>query len=148
MNLPMNQKLVVAKRGWGGMDWEFRISRCKLLYIEWINNKVGLTVQHCAACLVTQSCLTLCDPMAYSPPGSSVHGDSPGRNTGVGSHSFLQGILPTQGSNPGLLHCRWILYHLSHQGNPPQHRELLIINIVSVLINHNGKEYEKEYKYN
>jgi len=35
----------------------------------------------------------------------------------VGSPSLLQGILPTQGSNPGLLHCRWFLYRLSHKGN-------------------------------
>ena len=39
------------------------------------------------------------------------------RNTGVGSYSVLQGIFLTQRSNPGLLHCRLILYHLSHQGN-------------------------------
>ena len=44
--------------------------------------------------------------------------NSPGKNIGVGSHFLLQGIFPTQGSNPGLLHCRQILYHLSHQGNP------------------------------
>ena len=44
--------------------------------------------------------------------------NSPGRNTGVGSLSLLQGIFPTQGSNPGLLHCRWILYQLSHKGSP------------------------------
>ena len=50
-----------------------------------------------------QSCLTLCDPMDYSPPGSSVHGDSPGKNTGVGSHALLQRIFPTQGSNLCLL---------------------------------------------
>ena len=40
------------------------------------------------------------------------------KNTGVGSHSLLQGIFPTQGSSPGLLHCRQISYHLSHQGSP------------------------------
>ena len=40
-----------------------------------------------------------------------------GKNTGVGSYSLLQGIFPIQGSNPGLLHCRQILYHLSHQGS-------------------------------
>ena len=68
-------------------------------------------------CLVTQSCLTLSDPTDCSPPGSSVHGDSPGKNTGVSCHALLQGIFPTQGSNPGLLHCRWILYCLSHQGS-------------------------------
>ena len=40
-----------------------------------------------------------CDPMNCSPSGSSVHGDSPGKNTGVGCHALLQGIFPTQGSN-------------------------------------------------
>ena len=58
-----------------------------------------------------------CNSMVYSPPGSFVHGDSPGKSIGVGFHALLQGIFPTQGSNPGLLHCRQIFYHLSHQGN-------------------------------
>ena len=83
-----------------------------------------------------------------SLPGSSVHGDSPGKKTGVGCHaahsgssqlrdwtqvsqiagglknpgvgslSLLQGIFPTRKSNWGLLHCRWILYQLSYQGSP------------------------------
>ena len=44
--------------------------------------------------------------------------DSPDKNTGMGCHVLLQGIFPTQGSNPGLSHCRWILYQLSHQGSP------------------------------
>ena len=69
-------------------------------------------------CLDIQSCPNLCDSMNFSPPGSSVHGDSPGKNTGVDSHVLFQGIFPTQGSNPGLPHCRQTLYHLSHQGNP------------------------------
>ena len=68
-------------------------------------------------CSVAQLRPTLCDPMDCSPPGSSVHGDSPGKNIGVGCLALLQGIFPTQGLNPGLLHCRWILYHLSHQGS-------------------------------
>ena len=46
------------------------------------------------------------------------HGDSPGKSTRVSCHSLLQGIFLTQGSNLGLLHCRQILYHLSHQGSP------------------------------
>ena len=75
------------------------------------------TIPCAVLCLVTQSCLTLCDPMDCSPPHSSVHGDSPGKNTGVGCHTLLQGIFPTQGSNPGLPHCRWICYSLSHQGS-------------------------------
>ena len=68
--------------------------------------------------LVAQSCLTLCIPMDCRPPGSSVHGDFPGKNTGVGCHALLQGIFPTQGLNPSLPHCRQILYSLSHQGSP------------------------------
>ena len=68
-------------------------------------------------CLVTDSCPTLCNPMDCSPPGFSVHGDSPGKNTGVGCHAFLQGSYPNQRSNPCLLHCWWILYGLSHQGS-------------------------------
>ena len=69
-------------------------------------------------CLVSQSCPTLCDPLDCSPPGSSVHGDSPTKSTGVGCHALLQGTVPTQGLNPGSPHCRWVLYHLSHQGSP------------------------------
>ena len=68
--------------------------------------------------LVTQLCPNLCNPTDYSPPGSSVHGDSPGKNTGVGCQALLQGIFPTQRWNPGLPHCRWILHQLSHQGSP------------------------------
>ena len=56
--------------------------------------------------------------MDCSPPGSSVHGILQVKNMGVACHALLQGIFPTQGSNPGLLHCRRILYHLSHQGSP------------------------------
>ena len=107
-------------------------------------------------CLVTQSCLTLCDAMDCSPLGSSVRGNSPGKNPGMGCHALLQGIFlprdqarvalqadsllseppgkpkntgvdnffllqgifPTQGSSPGLLHCRQILCKLSYQGSP------------------------------
>ena len=48
-------------------------------------------------------------------PCFSVHGDSPGENTEVGSLSLLQGTFPTQGLNPSLPRCRWILYQLSYQ---------------------------------
>ena len=60
---------------------------------------------------VSQSCLTLCDPMDHP-------WNSPGQNTGIGSLSLLQGIFPSQGLNPGLLHCRQILDQLSYQGSP------------------------------
>ena len=53
--------------------------------------------------------------------------DSPGKNTGVGRHFLLQGIFPIQGSNPGLSHCRQILYYLSHQ------KSLIMKNFVTGL---------------
>ena len=68
---------------------------------------------------VTQSCPTLCDPHGLHSPWNS-----PGQNTGEGSRSFLQGIFPTQRSNPDLLYCRQILYQLSHQGSLRVHEAL------------------------
>ena len=56
--------------------------------------------------LVAQLCPTLYNPMDCSPPGSSVHGIFPGKNTGMGCHAPLQGIFLTQGLNPGLLRRR------------------------------------------
>ena len=69
-------------------------------------------------CSVTLLHLTLCDATHCSPPGSSVSGNSPGKNIGVGCHALLQGIFTIQGSNPGPSHCRQILYGLSHRGSP------------------------------
>ena len=73
-------------------------------------NQCLLGLQHwhlffIAACMLAkllQSCPTLCDPMDCSPAGSSVHGNAPGKNTGVGCHFLSQGIFPTQGSSPCL----------------------------------------------
>ena len=74
------------------------------------------------------SCVRLCDSMDYSPPGSSVHGDSPGKNTGVGCHARLQGIFLTQGWNLRLLRLtcigRWILLPLVPPGKPCSSSEL------------------------
>ena len=67
--------------------------------------------------LATRSCPSVCNPMDYSQPSSSVHVHSPGKNTRVGCHSLLQGIFLTPGSNMGLLHCRQMIYHLSHLGS-------------------------------
>ena len=63
-----------------------------------------------SVCLVAQSCPTLCDPMDLYSPWNSL-----GQNNGVGSLSLLQGTFPTQGLNPSPLHCRKILYQLSHK---------------------------------
>ena len=72
------------------------------------------------------------NPMDCSPPGSSVLGDSPGKNTRMGCHFLLQGIFPTQG-----LCCRQILYCLSHQGQLRKNinldkRDLVKINKLSL----------------
>ena len=69
-------------------------------------------------CLVVQPCQTLCNPMACSLPGCFVHGDTPGKNTGVGCYTLLQGIFPTQGLNPHLPHCRQMPYSLESTGKP------------------------------
>ena len=73
--------------------------------------------------LVTQSYLTLCDPMDCSLPGSSIHRISQARVL-EWCHFLLQRIFPTQGSNPGLPYCRQMLYHLNHQGSPSLHMKL------------------------
>ena len=76
----------------------------------------------CMSAKALQSCPTLCDPMACSLPGSSVHGDSPGKNAGVGCHALLQGIFLTQRSNisGSYISCigRQVLYHWHQMGRP------------------------------
>ena len=67
---------------------------------------------------ITQSCLTLCDSMDCSLQGYSVHGILQSRILEWIAIPFSKGIFPTQELNPGLLHCRQILYPLSHQGSP------------------------------
>ena len=69
-------------------------------------------------CLVTQLCLTLCDPMDCSLPDSSVHGDSPGKNTRIGSHALLQRIFPTRDRTQVSCISGGFFYHLSHWGSP------------------------------
>ena len=68
--------------------------------------------------VLSQSCLTLWDPVDCRPPGFSVHGDSSSKSTRVGCHALFQEKFPTQESNAGLLQCRWLLYHLSHLESP------------------------------
>ena len=67
---------------------------------------------------VTLSCRTLCNPMDCSLTRLFCTWDFPGESTGLGCHCLLQQIFPTQGWNPGLPHCRQMLYRLSHQGSP------------------------------
>ena len=70
----------------------------------------------------SESCSVVSDSLW--PHGLYSPWNSPGQNTGVGSLSLLQGIFPTQGSNPGLLNCRRILYQLSHKGSPNNPRDI------------------------
>ena len=95
------------------------VSKLQCFFIFNFCSLRGLSSSVCV-CLVAQSCPTLCDPMDCSLPDSSVHGDSPGKNTGVGCHALLQGIFPVQGWNPGLPHCRQIPSLTEPPGKPNQ----------------------------
>ena len=91
---------------------------------------------------VTQSCPTLCDPMDCSPSGSSVHGIFQAIVLEWIAISFSRGSSQprdrTQGSNPGLLHCRQMLYHLSHQGS---HFSLFMFNILVKWVENHWKNF-------
>ena len=94
-----------------------RIRKWTVIPLRWqILKQTTIFLSMCV--LVTQSCLSLCDPRDCSPPGSSVHGIFQARILEWIPIPFSKGVFLTQTSNPGLLHCRQILYHLSHQGSP------------------------------
>ena len=79
----------------------------------------------------SESCSVVSDSLP--PHGLYSPQNSPDQNTGVGSLSLLQGIFPTQRSNPGLLHCRWILYQLSHNESPYLPYTLLLFSRLELL---------------
>ena len=81
----------------------------------------------CVCMLVTHLCPTLCDSMDYSPPGCSVHGILQVRILEWVAIPFSE-IFPTQRLNAGLLHCRWILYCLTHLGSSKSGKHILIKN--------------------
>jgi len=83
-----------------------------LLCISFLNPSSS----HCSE--VRSVVFNFLQPLRLQPARFLCPWNSPRKNTGVGCHSLLQGIFPTQGSNPGLQHCRQILYHLSHQESP------------------------------
>ena len=78
-------------------------------------HRANRQVHICVSVLVAQSYSTLSWPHGLGPARLLCPRNSPGKNTEVGCHSLLQGILLTQGLNTSVLHCRQILYHLSHQ---------------------------------
>ena len=114
---------------------------CVIYILAHRNGLINSHNNQCAmlSCSVVSDSVTpwsrvwLCDPMNCNPPGSSVHGDSPSKNTGMRCHTLLQGIFLTQESNSGLLHCRQILYQLSYQGSPTPNEVDAIITLPSSL---------------
>ena len=100
-------------------DWATELNWTELRHTydikKYINGNLESGLVKCIV-FITQSCLTLWDPIDYPPPRSSVHGILQARI--LEWVAVLQGVFWTQGSNLGLLHCRQILYCLSHQGSP------------------------------
>ena len=92
-----------------------------ILNIKTHKDKKQMDAEKCI--ILKLECQSLSCVRLFAIPWTVAHKasypwNSPGKSTRVGSHSLLQGILPTQGSNSCLLHCRQILYHLSHKGSP------------------------------
>ena len=90
-----------------GVLLEFKWAHVSFLFthLQWLPISLQAKARIATLCVCVhatspQQCPTLCNPTDCSPPASSVHGDFPGKNTGVGSHALLQGIFLTQGSNP------------------------------------------------
>ena len=100
------------EKGYIGITQSF----CYIAEIKHIVNQLYINKIIFENAVVSHSVVS--NSLRESQTGCSVHEDSPGKNIGMGSHALLQGIFPTQGSNPGLPHRRQILYHLSHQGSP------------------------------
>ena len=90
-----------------------------LLYIKNPDSVMSSFGIAAAAAYLLQSCPSACDPRDCSLFRLLCPWDSLGKSSGLSCHALLQGFFPTQGWNPGLPHCNQILYHLSHQGNPP-----------------------------
>ena len=103
---------------------------CEPVLMRWMNLEpvIQSKVSQKVKVLVAQSCPTLCNPINCSPPARLLcPWNFPGKNTGVGGHSLLQEIFLTQGLNLGLLHCRQILYCLSHQGSQKEKNKYRIL---------------------
>ena len=97
----------------------------------------GITV----LCLVAQLCMTLCEPMHHSPPGSPVLGDSPGKNTGVGCHAILQGIFPTLGIRSPALQLDSLL------SEPPGKPMEPLRTLTKAILSNESKEMHETHYY-
>ena len=96
-------------------SWDSTNNRASL---PWLGNEYDPMSRNPIRLLTYENESHLVVPDSLQAHGLCSPCNSPGQNTGVGSLSLLQGIFPTQGSNPGLPHCRQILYQLSYQGAP------------------------------
>ena len=99
-------------------------------------------------CLVAQSCPTFWDPMGCSLPGSSLHGDFPGKNIGLSCHALLRRIFLTQGLNPGLPYCRRILYSLGYSNlkrNKILTHATTWINLVNIMLSETNQTPKDKY---
>ena len=79
---------------------------------------------------VTSAVFHSLQPQGLQPARLFGPWNSPGKNSGVGCHALLQQIVPIQGLNLGLSHCRWILHHLSHQGGPHKGEKLIKLKML------------------
>ena len=113
---------------------------CTISIIGFSEQRTELEGLCCTQSVVSNSL----QPQGLQPTASSVHGDSSGKNTGVSGHVLLKGIFPTQGLNPGLLHCRWILYQLSYQGRPKRLQSHSILSYSSSLKMNCQRHFEEE----
>ena len=96
------------------VEWKWKSLSCVQLFATpWI-------IQSMEFSRLTQSSVNYIYYVVHHIPSTYIYSpwNSPGQNTGAGSLSLLQGSFPTQGSNPGIPHCRRILYQLSHRGSP------------------------------
>ena len=116
---------VLGKRITGWVQWRTysTLRGCHILIYYWVTwanylafQSLGFPTYKSQNNTESEGCSVVCD--CLQPHGQYSPRNSPGQNTGMGSLSLLQGIFPTQGSNPGLPHCRQILYQLSHKGSP------------------------------
>ena len=102
------------KYSWFTMLWQFQVySKVNIYTYTYVFFRFFSHMK--VKVLVTQLCLTLCNPVEDSPPGSFLHVII---QAGILEYSLLHEMVPTQGLNAGLLHCRQILYRLSQQGSP------------------------------
>ena len=99
---------------------------CVSLTISNVEHLFMCPLAICVSSSESESCSVASS--SQRPHGLCSLWNSPGQNTGVGCLSLLQRIFPTQGSNPGLLHCRQILYQLSHKG----------FNLISLILTHHS----------